>query len=62
MFIEDLESPGAGVLVERVEERGAARVTLQEGGSHRFEGPTTFEGSMRDVHEALTRWAFDLGG
>jgi hypothetical protein len=62
MFMEDLDSPGASLLVERVEGRGAARVTLQEGGSYRFEGPTTFDGSMRDVHEALTRWAFDLGG
>jgi hypothetical protein len=63
MLIEDLDSAGASVLVERVEEgreREAVRVTLQDSGSYRFEGRETHEGSMRAVHEALTRWAFDL--
>jgi len=63
MFMEDLESPGAALLVERVEvgrQGEAVRVTLQKDAAYRFEGPETHEGSLRAVHEALTRWAFDL--
>lgn len=67
MLMEDLEAPGDSFMVERVEtgrEGSFMRVTRREDGSDALEGPET-EGiprgvSMRAVHAALTRWAFDL--
>jgi hypothetical protein len=67
MFMEDLEKPGASFLVERVEsgrEDDFMRVTARSDGTYELEGPRAERigpvRSMRAVHEALTRWAFDL--
>lgn len=67
MFMEDLERPGSSFTVERVEtgrEGDFLRVSVEEDGMYALDGPGA-EGigpvrSMRAVHEALTRWAFDL--
>jgi len=68
MFMEALEGqPGSSFTVERVEagrEGDFVRVSLRADGSYLLEGPRA-EGtqpvrSMRAVHEALTRWAYDL--
>ena len=67
MFMEDLELPGSSFAVERVEtgrEGDFLRVSVSEDGMYAVDGPSA-DGigrvrSMRAVHEALTRWAFDL--
>jgi hypothetical protein len=68
MFMEDLGGqPGSSFTVERVEtgrEGDFLRVSLREDGLYALHGPSA-EGtepvpSMRAVHEALTRWAFDI--
>lgn len=67
MFIEDLETPGAVLVVERTEtgrEGEFRRVTRLEDGGYGLSGSdlaeTVTTRSMRVVHEAMTRWAFDL--
>jgi hypothetical protein len=67
MLMEDLQTPGDSFVVERVEpgrEGSFMIVTRREDGSSALEGPEA-KGlprgvSMRAVHAALTRWAFDL--
>ncbi len=67
MVFEDLEEPGAAFLLERVEpgrEGERVRVELFAERTYALEGFATADRlvspSMRNVHEALTRWAFDL--
>jgi hypothetical protein len=65
MFMEDLKSPGASFLIERVEpgrEGEWARVTRKESGLYEFDSSdsVSYVSSLRTVHEFLTRWAFDL--
>ncbi len=64
VFMEDLQSPGASFVVKRVEkgrEGEFMRVTRQDNGAYLLEGPGTQgidgAGSMRAVHESLTRWS-----
>ena len=67
MFMEDLDHPGASFLVERVvsgREDDFMRITAHNDDGYLLEGPQAVGigpvQSMRAVHEALTRWAFDL--
>ena len=66
MFMEDLESSGSSFLVERVEpgrEGEWMRITYRAGGLYELDSSTQdlrYVGSLRSVHEYLTRWAFDL--
>jgi hypothetical protein len=65
MLMEDLRSPGFFVRVERLDpERGGewAKVTLNESGLYEFEssGHIKYVSSLREIHDFLTRWAFDL--
>jgi hypothetical protein len=64
MFMEDLE-PGGVLRVDRLEEDRQdewARVTMNEVGLYRFEssGHIEYVSSFREIHDFLTRWAFDL--
>jgi hypothetical protein len=65
MFMEDLRPGGSPLLVECVEElrRGEwAKVALKEHGLYSFESDAHvhYTSSHRNVHDLLTRWAFDL--
>ena len=65
MFMEDLGTPGSSILVERVEpgrEQEWTRVTRNEHGLYELESSQHihYVSSLRNVHEFLTRWAFDL--
>jgi hypothetical protein len=66
MFMEDLE-PGAVLRVERLEEgrqRDWSQVAMQESGLYKFESSDHIEyvSSLREIHDFLTRWAFELFG
>jgi hypothetical protein len=67
MLFEDLDDPGDDFTVEKVEAgqpHELVRVQLNERRSYEINGPGPDEKTaspfMRNVHEALTRWAFDL--
>jgi len=66
MLMVDLRSPKSVLRVERLEpERDDewATVTLKESGLYEFEssGHVAHVSSLRQIHDFLTRWAFDLG-
>ena len=50
--------------MERIEPSGRewARVTRNEGGLYEFDGSqhVRYVSSLREIHDFLTRWAFDL--
>jgi len=65
MFMEDLRPGGSPLLVERVEEPRQTewvKVAQKENGLNSFESDAHVHhtSSHRNVHELLTRWAFDL--
>lgn len=67
MLMEDLRPEASPLRVERLEEgrHGEwALVTLNENGLYKFESNRHVEyvSSLANVHEFLTRWAFDLPG
>jgi hypothetical protein len=67
MFIEDLASPDSSLRVERLDPEHDdewAIVTLNESGLYAFEssGHIKYVSSLREIHNFLTRWAFDLSG
>jgi hypothetical protein len=64
MFMEDL-LPGGVLRVDRLEEDRQnewARVTMNKVGLYRFEssGHIEYVSSFREIHDLLTRWAFEL--
>jgi hypothetical protein len=64
MFMEDLNSPGSLVRVERLEEGREvdwAQVVVNEAGLYEFESceHVHYVSSLSTIHEFLTRWAFD---
>ena len=66
MFMEDLE-PGGVFRVERLEEDRReewAEVGMNDVGLYRFwsSGNIEYVSSLREIHDFLTRWAFDLWG
>jgi len=65
MFMEDLQPQASSLRVERLEEgrHGEwALVTLNEHGLYEFETEQHihYVSSLGNVHQLLTRWAFDL--
>jgi hypothetical protein len=67
MFMEDLQAGASPLRVERLEEGREsewARVTLKASGLYEFESDSHhhYVSSLANVHEFLTRWAFDLPG
>lgn len=64
MFMEDL-GPGGVLRVDRLEtdrREEWAKVAVSDAGLYRFEssGHVEYVSSFRNVHDFLTRWAFDL--
>jgi hypothetical protein len=64
MLMEDLRTPGSSFRVERLEpERSGewATVTLRASGEYDFDssGHVKYASSLREIHDVLTRWAFD---
>jgi hypothetical protein len=63
MLFDDLERPGASFTIERVEagrQGESVRVIRERDGSFSLGGGLSLRTTMREAHEALTRWAFDL--
>jgi hypothetical protein len=65
MFMEDLRPEMSPLRVERLEEgreNECALVKLKESGLYEFESDqhVHYVSSFANVHEFLTRWAFDL--
>jgi hypothetical protein len=65
MLMEDLRSPGASFLVQRLEpgrEWEWVQVTRKEREKYELWGSqrVRYESSLREIHDFLTRWAFDL--
>jgi uncharacterized protein YuzE len=67
IFMEDLQPKAPSLRIERLEEgRGGewALVELNEHGLYEFETDQGihYVSSLSNVHQLLTRWAFDLPG
>lgn len=64
MLMEDLRSPGSSFRIHRLDpERDGewAKVTLSESGLYEFvsSGHVKYVSSLREIHDFVTRWAFD---
>jgi hypothetical protein len=67
MFMEDMQAGASALRVERLEEGRDgewALVTRKENGLYEFESDQHlhYVSSFANVHDFLTRWAFDLPG
>jgi hypothetical protein len=65
MLLEDMKTPGSVIRIERLEDdrRGEwAQVAVNDAGLYAFDSShhVGYTSSLRNVHEFLTRWAFDL--
>jgi hypothetical protein len=65
MFIEDLRSSGSFVRVVRLEDDRKcewAQVAITKAGLYEFDSSehVHYVGSLRSIHDFLTRWAFGL--
>ncbi len=65
-FMQDLDTPGSSFRVERLEPRRQDewfQVSRTEDGQYEFWGDpqhVRYVGSLREIHDFLTKWAFDL--
>lgn len=65
MFMKDLRLPQSSLRVERLDperEGDWAEVTLNDSGLYEFKssGHIEYVSSLGEIHDFLTRWAFDL--